>query len=258
MLDLACAVPEPEVDVTWCFYACEEVSARRKRAGRAWRHPPRAPGRRRRHAWASPPTARSRPAARAPCGPWSTWAGRRAHTLGPSPAATPSIAWHRSWPRWPTGRAAPVVLDGCEYTEQLQAVAIEGGWPATSCPTGPGLTVNYRFAPDRDTAAARTFLEELLGRDRTPTSGDAVEVVDEADGARPRSSTRSWPDWWPAPARRAGPRWGGPTWRRSGPTGCRPPTSVRATRSWPTTPTSASPGTARAGPHPVLETVLMG
>jgi succinyl-diaminopimelate desuccinylase len=78
-----------------------------------------------------------------------------------------------------------VTLDGCEYVEQLQSVAVAGGVAGNVVPDAASLTVNYRFAPDRDAAGARQFLgalfDELLDEER----GDRWEVLDEADGAPP-------------------------------------------------------------------------
>ena len=67
MLDLATAVAEPAVDVTWVFYVGEEVAAvhngLRTLFGRAARPRRRAT----QPCWASPPTACSRSGARARC-----------------------------------------------------------------------------------------------------------------------------------------------------------------------------------------------
>jgi succinyl-diaminopimelate desuccinylase len=84
-------------------------------------------------------------------------------------------------------RYAPrrVVLDGCEYTEQLQAVAIEGGVAANVVPDRAALTVNYRFAPDRDTASAEEELRSIVAAGLDPSMGDGLEVVDAAPGAAP-------------------------------------------------------------------------
>ena len=42
-----------------------------------------------------------------------------------------------------------VVLDGCTYAEQLQAVAVEGGVAANVVPDRATVVLNHRYAPDR-------------------------------------------------------------------------------------------------------------
>jgi succinyl-diaminopimelate desuccinylase len=85
------------------------------------------------------------------------------------------------------GRYVPraVVLDGCEYTEQLQAVAIEGGVASNVVPDRATVTINYRFAPDGDLVSAEHALRELVGGALDPGAGDAMAVVDAAPGAPP-------------------------------------------------------------------------
>ncbi len=111
--------------------------------------------------------------------------GVRAHTARPFTGVN---AIHRMAPlleriaTWP-GRS--VVLDGCEYVEQLQAVGVDGGVAGNVVPDRASLTLNYRFAPDRDRHEARGFLDALLGHLLDESAGDRMEVVDEADGAPP-------------------------------------------------------------------------
>ncbi len=76
-------------------------------------------------------------------------------------------------------------LDGCRYVEQLQAVFVEGGVAGNVVPDTATLTLNYRFAPDRDEAAARKFLDELLAGVWGDVAGDRLEVVDVAEAAPP-------------------------------------------------------------------------
>jgi succinyl-diaminopimelate desuccinylase len=71
-----------------------------------------------------------------------------------------------------------VTVDGCDYHEGLNAVAISGGVASNVVPDECVIDVNYRFAPDRDEAAAEAHLCEVF-------AGFVVEVVDSAPGARP-------------------------------------------------------------------------
>jgi succinyl-diaminopimelate desuccinylase len=71
-----------------------------------------------------------------------------------------------------------VVLDGLEFREGLNAVAISGGVAGNVIPDECLVTVNYRFAPDRSTAEAEAHVREVF-------SGYSVDVVDAAPSARP-------------------------------------------------------------------------
>jgi succinyl-diaminopimelate desuccinylase len=74
-----------------------------------------------------------------------------------------------------------VVLDGCEYREGLNAVRIEGGVSGNVVPDRCTVTVNYRFAPDREEQAALEHVQEVL-------APFEVVVTDSAAGAMPRLS----------------------------------------------------------------------
>ncbi len=78
-----------------------------------------------------------------------------------------------------------MVIDGCEYAEQLQAVEVTGGIAGNVVPDAATLTVNYRFAPDRSVADAGAVLEDLFDPFLEPGSGDRLERKDESDGAPP-------------------------------------------------------------------------
>ena len=184
MLDLATTLAEPVVDVTWCFYACEEVGRDESGLAALWAERPdllEADA-----AVLGEPTAN-----RVEAGCQGTMravvevGGVRAHTARPFTGVN---AIHRLAPlleriaTWP-GRS--VVLDGCQYVEQLQAVGIDGGVAGNVVPDRASLTVNYRFAPDRDRHEARGFLDALLGHLLDESAGDRMEIVDEADGAPP-------------------------------------------------------------------------
>lgn len=184
MLDLACAIADPAVDVTWCFYACEEVDRSESGLVPLWRDRP--------DLLSADAAVLGEPTGcLVEAGCQGTLRllvrleGLRAHTARPF---TGCNAIHRLAPvleavaGW-EGRT--VVLDGCEYVEQLQAVAVEGGVAGNVVPDQASLTLNYRYAPDRGADAARRHLEELLGGTVGGRPGDRLELLDVADGAPP-------------------------------------------------------------------------
>jgi succinyl-diaminopimelate desuccinylase len=70
------------------------------------------------------------------------------------------------------------LIDGLEYHEGLNAVAITGGVAGNVVPDRCEVSVNYRFAPDRSEEQAADFVREFF-------SPYAVEVTDSAPGALP-------------------------------------------------------------------------
>ncbi len=71
-----------------------------------------------------------------------------------------------------------IVVDGLEYREGLNAVAITGGIAGNVIPDRCQVIVNYRFAPDKDAAAALAEVQRVL-------PGYELELLDLALGARP-------------------------------------------------------------------------
>ena len=74
-------------------------------------------------------------------------------------------------------------VDGCEYREGLQAVAVTGGAAGNVVPDEASVTVNHRFAPDRTPAEAEAHVRAVLAPALGPD--DSVELVDMAPAARP-------------------------------------------------------------------------
>jgi succinyl-diaminopimelate desuccinylase len=70
------------------------------------------------------------------------------------------------------------IVDGLEYIEGLQAIAVDGGVAGNVVPDAAVLTVNHRFAPDRTIEAATAHVQEVF-------SGYDVVIVDAAPAARP-------------------------------------------------------------------------
>ena len=184
MRDLARAVTAPAVDVTWCFYACEEVGRDESGLAELWAQRP--------DLLAGDAAVLGEPTdARVEAGCQGTLravvhlVGVRAHTARPF---TGRNAIHRLAPLLGAVAAwvpRAVAIDGCTYTEQLQAVDIAGGVAGNVVPDAASVTLNYRFAPDRDAAAARAVLAALVEGVVDPDLGGRLEVVDQADGAPP-------------------------------------------------------------------------
>ena len=77
------------------------------------------------------------------------------------------------------------VIDGCRYREALQAVRVEGGVANNVVPDRVTLTLNHRYAPDRDHAAAMAWLAGVLAPVLDPARGDTVELVAFSEAAPP-------------------------------------------------------------------------
>ena len=76
-----------------------------------------------------------------------------------------------------------VDIDGCLYREGLNAVAISGGVAGNVIPDEASLTVNFRYAPDRDEDAAEAHVREVFAD--ALAAGLTLTVTDNAGGALP-------------------------------------------------------------------------
>jgi succinyl-diaminopimelate desuccinylase len=182
MLELARTVTDPAVEVTYVFYAAEEVAAVHNGLGHLLRDRP--------DLLAADVALLGEPTegvieagcqgtmrfevtvhgARAHTA--RPWMGRNAiHRLGRILAAVEAIPERRP------------VIDGCEFREAVQAVAVTGGVAGNVVPDLATLTLNHRFAPDRTPgeaeAAIRAVVEPHL------EDGDRCELVDVAPAAAP-------------------------------------------------------------------------
>jgi succinyl-diaminopimelate desuccinylase len=176
-LRLAATLPAPRREVTYVFYECEEVAAARNGLYLLSRQSPKllagdfavllepsggvveggCQGTLR--ASVSVPGARAHTA--------RSWMGSNAIHQ-----AAPVLDILRAWqPRKP-------VVDGLEFHEGLNAVAISGGVAGNVVPDECVVTVNYRFAPDRGENEAQSYIRELF-------AAWPVEILDSAPGARP-------------------------------------------------------------------------
>jgi succinyl-diaminopimelate desuccinylase len=181
-LHLAARLSEPAVDITWCFYVCEEVEQKFNGLVHLLKIEP--------DLLASDAAILGEPTGGVvEAGCQGTLRvrvgvrGRRAHTARP---ATGRNAIHRLGPLLDAVagyRGRRPVLDGCEYAEQLQAVEVSGGVAPNVVPDEASLLVNHRFAPDRSVEEAEASVRELLGGHLE--AGDQWELVEFASGAPP-------------------------------------------------------------------------
>lgn len=188
MLELSRHVLEMSVDVTFVFYACEEIERSASGLGRLLRERPellKADA----AVLAEPTGCVVEAGCQGTVRAVVSMAGRRAHTARPQMGVN---AVHRMEPllRCLVGyEPRELVVEGCSYTEQLQAVAVSGGVAGNVVPDRAQVTVNFRFAPDRDVDAAEEELRRLLAPGVDLGSGDRVEVVDAAPAAAPSLSS---------------------------------------------------------------------
>src|SRR4051812_13346872 len=80
-------------------------------------------------------------------------------------------------------RSREVEIDGCLYREGLNAVGIAGGVAGNVIPDEASLTVNFRYAPDRDEDAAEAHVREVFAE--AIAGGATFTVTDNAGGAMP-------------------------------------------------------------------------
>lgn len=182
MLELAAAVPDPAVDVTWIFYAGEEVAPEHNGLRHLFEQRP--------DLVAGDAAVLGEPtAATLEVGCQGTMrlqvalAGERAHTARPWMGRNAIHRAGRVLAALDGYEARRPMIDGCEFREALQAVFVEGGVAGNVVPDRAVITINHRFAPDRTALDARAHVEAVLAPHLE--DGDEVVVVDVADAAPP-------------------------------------------------------------------------
>ncbi|HEX2039472.1 MAG TPA: succinyl-diaminopimelate desuccinylase [Acidimicrobiales bacterium] len=183
-LELATTVPDPVVDVSYVFYACEEVARPHNGLSAvAAARPELLAGDA--AVLGEPTGALVEAGCQGSMRLEVVLVGSRAHTARPW---TGRNAVHRLAPllaRVAAYEGRRPVLDGCEFREALQAVLVEGGVAGNVVPDRVRLHLNHRFAPDRSTEEAFDHVREVLGDAVDPATGDEVRLVDVALPAPP-------------------------------------------------------------------------
>lgn len=184
-LALARSVPATAVDVTYVFYAREEIASAESGLGELFAtRPDLVTGD---VAFIGEPTDGSVEAGcQGTMRVQIVLRGVRSHTARPWMGRN---AIHRLGPLLDAVTGAPLrepVIDGLQFREALQAVDVRGGVAANVVPDEVGVTLNHRFAPDRSPADAEAFLHSVV--DGQLEGDDTFTVVDVAPGALPQLS----------------------------------------------------------------------
>ena len=185
MLELARTVVEPAVDVTWVFYAREEVATIHNGLREVFAEAPELlVGE---VAILGEPTGGTIEAGCQGTMRFEvTLAGIRAHTARPWMGRN---AIHRLAAL--LGALADYehrepVVEGCRYREALQAVHVEGGMAGNVVPDSAMVRINHRYAPDRTGAEAEAHVRAVLAQHLD--DGDEVVLVDHSPAAGPGMS----------------------------------------------------------------------
>ena len=178
-LHLAATLDEPSRDLTLVLYDCEEVEAAANGLGRIERELPD---------WLDADVA----ILGEPSGGYIeagcqgtlrvvlTASGTRAHSARPWMGDNAIHKLGAVLERLSAYQARHVDIDGCTYRDGLSAVRIDGGIAGNVIPDEASVTVNFRFAPDRDIEQALAHVHEVLdGLDVR------IEQTDAAAGALP-------------------------------------------------------------------------
>jgi succinyl-diaminopimelate desuccinylase len=179
MIELARAVAEPSIDLSFVFYACEEVSRQFsglleiERADPALLAGDAA-------ILGEPTGALVEAGCQGVLRVLAVLKGERAHSARPW---TGRNAIHRLAPLLTLAAAFEErrpVIDGCEYREALQAVQVSGGVAANVVPDEAKVWLNHRFAPDRTVEKAYAALAEYMAE-----AVDEVSLEDSSPAAPP-------------------------------------------------------------------------
>jgi succinyl-diaminopimelate desuccinylase len=174
---LAATLAEPRHDLTLVFYDCEEVGAARnglrrvEREHRDWLAADLA-------ILGEPTNGAIEAGCQGTLRAEVVTRGRRAHSARSWLGSNAVHAAEDVLRRLARYEARQVDIDGCRYREGLQAVRIAGGVAGNVVPDECVVTVNLRFAPDRDAAAAEAHVRDVF-------DGLEVRIVDLAPGALP-------------------------------------------------------------------------
>jgi succinyl-diaminopimelate desuccinylase len=176
-LRLAALLPEPNRDVTYLFYDCEEIENERNGLARVGRNHP--------ELLQADFAVLLEPTDGVIEGGCNgtlrlevTAKGKAAHSARPWNGHNAIHEAMTILGRLVAYEPQTIDVDGLSYREALSAVGIRGGTAGNVIPDECVVTVNYRFAPNKSGAQALAHVSELF-------EGYGVKLTDTAEGARP-------------------------------------------------------------------------
>ncbi|MDX2973780.1 succinyl-diaminopimelate desuccinylase [Kribbella solani] len=176
-LRLAATLTEPNRDLTYVFYDCEEIEAERNGLFKLTRSNPELL-----EGVFAVVMEPSNAAVEAGCQGTMrievTTRGERAHSARSWMGVNAIHGAGEILARLGAYEPRRVPIDGLEYREGLNAVAITGGIAGNVVPDLCTVTINYRFAPNRSEAEAEAHLRSVF-------EGFDVVVTDSAPGGLP-------------------------------------------------------------------------
>ncbi len=182
MVELALGVPEPAVDVTYVFYAREEIAATESGLEELFvARPDLLEGDV--AVLGEPTDGELEAGCQGTLRLELTLAGARAHSARPWMGRN---AIHRlgGLLTFLEGHECrEPVLGGLQFRESLQAVGVTGGVAGNVVPDAATLVLNHRFAPDRTVEEAEAGVRDLIAP--FLEDGDSVVLADAAPGAAP-------------------------------------------------------------------------
>ncbi|TWD73283.1 succinyldiaminopimelate desuccinylase [Kribbella amoyensis] len=176
-LRLAATLAEPNRDVTYIFYDCEEIEAERNGLYLLSRSNPELLD----GVFAvvmEPSNATVEAGCQGTMRIEVTTRGERAHSARSWMGRNAIHAAGAVLDRLAAYEPRRVPIDGLEFREGLNAVGISGGVAGNVVPDLCTVTINYRFAPSRSEAEAEAHLREVF-------DGFELRVTDSAPGGLP-------------------------------------------------------------------------
>ena len=182
MLELARSVIDYAIDVTWVFYAREEVASEHNGLKEIFTEAPQlltgdaaVLG--------EPTSALIEAGCQGTMRFLLTFKGERAHSARPWMGRNAVHRLSGVLDALENYQYREPLIEGCEFREALQAVGVEGGVAGNVVPDTATLLINHRHAPDRNSEEAENHVREFLGP--YMEDGDMIELIDMAPAATP-------------------------------------------------------------------------